>query len=93
MIYRNGLPMGGIIEDINAWIQIRPTEKATTAAQEKVLSFADQWGLTSFLPQRTTAPGATPATIMQGVDPKLLWLVGGTLGAIIIFTAMKKHRK
>jgi len=85
--------MGGLIEDIQSWVKITPTEKATTAAQDKVLSFAEQWGLTKFLPEQTKTQAAAAPSIMQGIDPKLLYLTAGALGLLILLPALKRRRR
>lgn len=92
--------MCGILDTVKGWfetgseyVDVSVTEKATTTAQDKVIEFAERYGLDKLFPTRTetvTQKAAAPA--ITGIDPKILLLVGGiALVGILMF--LKKKRR
>lgn len=72
------------------WIKLTPTEKAQTVITDTTSSVIKKYGLEAWFPGKTAAP---PGPTIMGLDPKVLYIVGGALGLLVIVTALRKRKK
>jgi CO dehydrogenase/acetyl-CoA synthase gamma subunit (corrinoid Fe-S protein) len=91
--------MGGILDTIKSWVDtggeyvdVSVTEKAETTAQEKVVEFAQKYGLDRLIPTRTKTVTKKAAAPAGAIDPKFLWIAGGiSLGLLVLYMLKRKR--